>query len=127
MKACYLKMRFAHHPPARPREPLSSQAGIHIKMKVLEIYWSVMPDKFPNWVSLLEDAGYLTGKNQKGWAPGDFKRGGYEHNPAGKDSPSFEAFLEERKPGQPFSYWFGSTDPHRNYETNTGVKNRHEI
>ncbi len=84
--------------------------------------WSVMPDKFPNWVSLLEDAGYLTGKNQKGWAPGDFKRGGYAQNPAGKDYPSFEAFLKEKKPGQPFSYWFGSTDPHRTYERNAGVK-----
>ena len=84
--------------------------------------WSVFPNKFPNWMSILAENGYHTGKNQKGWAPGDFKKGGYEHNPAGKDYASFEAFLEARDPDQPFGFWFGSSDPHRIYETNTGVK-----
>ena len=84
--------------------------------------WSVIPDKFPNWVSLLKEAGYHTGKSRKGWGPGDFVAGGYEHNPAGKDYMDFDAFLKDKKSGQPFSYWFGSQDPHRTYETNTGVK-----
>ncbi|MEM9143484.1 MAG: sulfatase, partial [Bacteroidota bacterium] len=84
--------------------------------------WSVIPDKFPNWVSLLEKAGYHTGKSRKGWAPGNFEAGGYAHNPAGKEYPNFKSFLADRKEGQPFSYWFGSGDPHRVYETNTGAK-----
>ncbi len=84
--------------------------------------WSVIPRKFSNWVYQLEEAGYLTGKSQKGWGPGDFKRGGYEHNPAGKDYYDFAEFIQEREGDQPFCYWFGSTDPHRIYETNTGVK-----
>lgn len=84
--------------------------------------WSIMPDKFPNWVSLLKKAGYHTGKSQKGWAPGDFKRGGYTHNPAGEDYPGIEAFWKAKKADQPFCFWFGSSDPHRVYETNTGVK-----
>lgn len=84
--------------------------------------WSVIPDKFPNWVSLLREAGYHTGKSRKGWGPGDFEAGGYEHNPAGKDYVDFDAFLKDKKSDQPFSYWFGSQDPHRVYETNTGVK-----
>jgi len=84
--------------------------------------WSVIPNKFPNWVSILKEAGYLTGKSRKGWGPGDFERGGYTHNPAGEDYTSFETFLEERKANQPFSFWFGSTDPHRKYERNSGVK-----
>jgi len=84
--------------------------------------WSVIPDKFPNWVSLLKDAGYHSGKSRKGWGPGDFEAGGYEHNPAGKDYPDFDTFLKDKKEGQPFVYWFGSSDPHRTYETNTGVK-----
>lgn len=84
--------------------------------------WSVIPDKFPNWVSMLKEAGYHSGKSRKGWAPGDHKKGGYEHNPAGKDYLDFDTFLKDKKEGQPFVYWFGSQDPHRIYETNTGVK-----
>ena len=84
--------------------------------------WSVIPDKFPNWVSLLTDKGYRSGISRKGWAPGDYKAGGYEDNPAGKDYPDFDAFLAAGDSGHPFTYWFGSQDPHRVYETNSGVK-----
>lgn len=84
--------------------------------------WSVIPDKFPNWVTLLKQQGYHTGKSRKGWGPGDFEAGGYEHNPAGKDYPDLKTFLKNKKKGQPFTFWFGSNDPHRIYETNTGVK-----
>lgn len=84
--------------------------------------WSIFPKKFSNWVSILEESGYHTGKSRKGWGPGDFRKGGYEHNPAGKDYSDFDGFLKERESGQPFFYWFGSNDPHRIYETNTGAK-----
>lgn len=84
--------------------------------------WSVIPDKFPNWVSLLKQSGYHTGKSRKGWGPGDFKSGGYEHNPAGKEYLNFETFLAEKSNDRPFAYWFGSQDPHRTYETNMGLK-----
>ncbi|NNE78016.1 MAG: sulfatase, partial [Pricia sp.] len=84
--------------------------------------WSVFPKTFPNWVSLLRESGYHTGMSRKGWGPGDFKAGGYKHNPAGKEYLDFDTFLKDKKEGQPFVYWFGSQDPHRNYETNTGVK-----
>ncbi len=84
--------------------------------------WSVIPNEYPNWVSLLKQSGYHTGKSRKGWGPGDFESGGYEHNPAGMDYPDFKTFLQDKKKGQPFAYWFGSQDPHRAYEINTGVK-----
>jgi len=84
--------------------------------------WSVFPGKFPNWVSILDAAGYHTGKSRKGWGPGDYQSGGYEDNPAGRDFPDFKSFLSLKKEGQPFVYWFGSQDPHRTYETNAGVR-----
>ncbi|MEO9891915.1 sulfatase [Aurantibacter sp.] len=89
--------------------------------------WSIIPNKFPNWVSMLKNVGYHTGRSRKGWAPGDFKAGGYENNPAGKEYADFDSFLNEKKNGQPFVYWFGSTDPHRKYETNAGVKTGMDI
>lgn len=85
--------------------------------------WSVFPKHLPNWVNILEENGYFTGKERKGWGPGDYEAGGYEHNPAGKDFKTFGAFLEERPDDQPFCYWFGSFDPHRVYEMNAGAKN----
>lgn len=84
--------------------------------------WSIMPNKFPNWVSLLTEAGYFSGKTRKGWAPGDFQRGGYTHNPAGEDYGSFREFFEQKPDGKSFSFWFGSSDPHRVYTPNTGIQ-----
>ncbi|PIB39379.1 sulfatase [Maribacter sp. 4G9] len=84
--------------------------------------WSVIPSKFTNWMRVLESNGYHTGKSRKGWGPGDFEAGGYTHNPAGKDYDNFKAFLEARENNRPFAFWFGSQDPHRDYETNAGVK-----
>lgn len=84
--------------------------------------WSVFPKKFANWVTVLGDNGYYTGKTRKGWGPGDFKAGGYTDNPAGKDFASFEVFFSQKPAGAPFSFWFGSSDPHRDYVPNTGIQ-----
>ncbi|MEL6255812.1 MAG: sulfatase, partial [Bacteroidota bacterium] len=84
--------------------------------------WSVFPGQYPTWVNGLEDAGYRCGKARKGWAPGNFTKGGYEHNPAGEHFNTFKEFYAQKEKDTPFSFWFGSSDPHRRYETNTGVK-----
>jgi hypothetical protein len=70
--------------------------------------------------------------------PGDFTAGGFARNPAGpvyqqyKVKPplqgignidyarNFAAFLEDRKPGQPFCFWVGGQEPHRVYEEGSG-------
>jgi hypothetical protein len=61
------------------------------------------------------------GRQGKGWGPGRVEPGGRTENPAGPEFPSFEAFLEKRRPGQPFVYWFGSSDPHRDYDEGKGA------
>ncbi|WP_373396827.1 hypothetical protein V8V91_19300 [Algoriphagus halophilus] len=45
-----------------------------------------------------------------------------DHNPAGKSFEDFETFLKSKPKDQPFTFWFGSTDPHRTYEPNTGIQ-----
>ena len=98
----------------------------------------VFPAKWPVYPALLEEAGYRVGFTGKGWGPGDFKAGGFKRNPAGpgyqqvKRKPplagmsntdlagNFSAFLAERKPGQPFCFWVGSQEPHREYEEGSG-------
>jgi N-sulfoglucosamine sulfohydrolase len=84
--------------------------------------WSEFPRELVTYTEELERAGYLVGQDQKGWAPGDWRTPGWEHNPAGKRYANIREMLEEKDPGQPFCFWFGSSDPHRVYERNLGVK-----
>lgn len=84
--------------------------------------WSEFPNAHPTYVQILEKAGYFSGATRKGWGPGDHKVTGFENNPAGKSFEDFEAFLAERPEGEPFTFWFGSTDPHREYVANTGIQ-----
>jgi N-sulfoglucosamine sulfohydrolase len=35
---------------------------------------------------------------------------------------NFEAFLDARPEGQPFCFWYGSLEPHRDYEFEAGIK-----
>ncbi|MEQ8704549.1 MAG: GH92 family glycosyl hydrolase [Phaeodactylibacter sp.] len=83
--------------------------------------WSLLPDTFPNYVALLEKAGYTTGKANKGWGPGNEKAGGYPHNPAGPNYDSFTDFLKLVDQDRPFCFWDGSYDPHRVYEPGSGA------
>ncbi|CAH1000649.1 Ulvan-active sulfatase [Neolewinella maritima] len=83
--------------------------------------WSEFPADAVTYTTQLEQAGYLVGHDQKGWGPGDWQRTGWPHNPAGKRYTDFTELLAERTDGQPFCYWFGSQDPHREYLTNLGA------
>lgn len=92
---------------------------------------------YPN---LLATAGYHVGCTGKGWGPGDWKSGGFRHNPAGPEFNRFsqtpalkfvshndvaknlEVFLKHRRPGQPFCFWIGTTEPHRPYERDAGLR-----
>lgn len=84
--------------------------------------WSELKPKFEVYPDLLEKEGYHVGFVKKGWGPGDFKAGGRERNPAGKRYKDFGRFMGERKEGQPFCFWFGSYDPHRPYDWESGSK-----
>lgn len=91
--------------------------------------------KYETFPDRLAQSGYAVGSTGKGWGPGDFKKLGREHNPAGpritakdpsgKLSPyaaAFQKFLQNRPADQPFCFWFGSTDPHRGYQAGSGLK-----
>lgn len=89
--------------------------------------WGTLSKKIPLYTDLLRENGYLVGSMKKGWGPGNYKSGGRKIEPAGKNYENFEAFLEERKEGQPFCFWFGSHDPHRPYEPDIGGKSGIDI
>jgi arylsulfatase A-like enzyme len=81
-----------------------------------------LPAKFPVYPDLLEAAGYHAGFTRKGWSPGVAAPGGRKRNPAGNAYEDFEAFLAQRPAGAPFCFWFGSTDPHRPYQWESGLR-----
>jgi N-sulfoglucosamine sulfohydrolase len=81
-----------------------------------------LPARFDVYPDLLERAGYHVGFTGKGWGPGRFEEGGRPRNPAGPQFASFDEFLAKRREGQPFCFWFGSTDPHRPYESGSGAR-----
>lgn len=102
-------------------------------------HFTIFPKEFKVYPALLEKAGYHVGLTGKGWGPGDYKVSGYKHNPAGKEyqgiklepphrgisavnyAANFEEFLKERKPDQPFCFWYGAYEPHRFYEDGAGL------
>ena len=81
-----------------------------------------LPGKFKVYPDLLEESGYHVGVTRKGWGPGNLEAGGRKRNPAGPSFASFAAFLKSVPGGKPFCFWFGSNDPHRPYDSGTGLK-----
>ncbi|MBT3279048.1 MAG: sulfatase [Phycisphaerales bacterium] len=90
------------------------------------VHGSSIPAELPLYTNLLDKAGYHVGMTGKGWGPGLFKG----DNPAGKEyvpkknnyTAAFRSFLKARKPDQPFCFWYGARQPHRNYKKGSGLK-----
>ncbi len=94
------------------------------------------PKKFKSVVEALGENGYVTGYTGKGWGPGE--TGGrdltgpafnkYKTKPPTKKISSidytanFKAFLDSRDKSKPFFFWYGSKEPHRDYEYKSGAR-----
>jgi len=103
-------------------------------------HYSVFPNEFAVYPSLLEKAGYAVGLTGKGWGPGDYRSTGFTHNPAGHEfqkrtlkppyagignrdyAGNFDDFLAQKPKDSPFCFWMGTTEPHRFYEEGSGVR-----
>jgi len=101
---------------------------------------SSFPAKYAVFPDLLEESGYFVGFTGKGWSPGDYEISGRSRNPAGNSfekfetkppydhinnndyAANFEYFLSQRPKGQPFYFWYGATEPHRDFEYGIGLK-----
>ena len=101
---------------------------------------SSFPAEYIVYPDILEAAGYFVGYTQKGWGPGNWKISGRTRNPAGNEfnehkleSPNtgisrndyttnFKDFLNNRPDGKPFCFWYGASEPHRDFEMGSGLK-----
>lgn len=96
--------------------------------------WGSYPATLLDYQQILRQNGYKVGYTGKGWGPG----AGANGNPAGPaynriksnadpalsavdHAENFRAFLEQRKRGQPFSFWVTPTEPHRPYKPGSGA------
>ncbi len=77
-------------------------------------------ESFPVYTEMLKGAGYQIGRFGKGVWPS--KHTFRNRDSFGERYPSFDEFLKDRAPGQPFCFWYGGQDPHRPYEVGIGQK-----
>lgn len=101
---------------------------------------SLFPRKYEVYQDRLEQAGYFVGYTGKGWGPGNWQDSGRRRNPAGPAFSSkrltapagirdtdyaanFADFLAKRPTDKPFSFWFGSSEPHRSFKKGIGRAN----
>jgi len=103
-------------------------------------HWCYFPPKFKTYAEALIENGYFVGHVRKGWAPGIVKTAdgdgrellGPSFNEHKTEAPTgyisnndyaanFGAFLEAKPMGEPFCFWYGSVEPHRAYEYQSGV------
>jgi N-sulfoglucosamine sulfohydrolase len=104
-------------------------------------HWPYFPLKFKTYPEVLRDNGYHVGVTGKGWAPGRaFTEEGKPRPLVGKRydkeklvpptkyigkndyAGNFEDFLNDKPADRPFCFWYGSTEPHRRYEFQSGIK-----
>ncbi len=126
-----------------------SRAGLltgqhHWMIGAAGTHGSSFPAHYETFVDVLERSGYKVGFTGKGWGPGDWYMGGRTKNPAGVEyneaelkikptegisstdyAENFNIFMDERKEGEPFYFWYGSREPHLRYEE--GPRSKEEL
>ena len=102
---------------------------------------NVFPSKFGSFVELLAGNGYVTGYTGKGWGPGIANdAGGKRRSITGKAwtkrkakpparaisnndyAGNFADFLASAPEGNPWCFWYGTSEPHRSYEDGVGLR-----
>ena len=93
----------------------------HWRLKEGDSLGGSLREDFDVYTELLQKAGYRVGRFGKGVWPS--KHSFRNRDSFGERFRSFDDFLKDRKPGQPFCYWHGGQDPHRPDELGVGAKN----
>jgi len=99
-----------------------------------------IPKELKLFTHILDENGYHVGYTGKGWAPGSWDYLGLKKEPLIKAynsqlekeiaygidrrdyTANFKDFLKNRPNNSPFFFWFGSTEPHREYQYGVGAK-----
>ncbi len=104
-------------------------------------HMAVFPPKFKSWPEVLMDQGWHMGITGKGWGPGiangstgkprlitgkPFNKRTAQPATSGIGNNDYAAnftdFLDAAPAGKPWCFWYGSLEPHRDYEYQSGVR-----
>jgi len=104
-------------------------------------HWPYFPQKFKTYAESLAEHGYYVGCTAKGWGPGvaldslgqPRQLTGIPFNQKRLKPPAefinsidyaenFRIFLDSIPENTPFCFWYGSTEPHRAYEWQAGIR-----
>ena len=109
---------FISSPSCTPSRNAILTGQYHWRLKEGGNLWSNYPEGFPTYVQALKEAGYFVGSYRKAFGPGS----DHGKEVAGKKFQGLDQFLKERPKDQPFCFWFGTSDPHRSYKWQSGLR-----
>jgi len=92
----------------------------HWRLEESASLWSTLRWDYRVYPELLARAGYHVGLQGKGWARAS-RAGWADREPRRPGVREPRGFPRRPSQGRPFCYWFGSLDPHREYEEGTGA------
>ncbi|MFK8112167.1 MAG: sulfatase [Rubripirellula sp.] len=92
----------------------------HWRLKEGDSLGGSLRQEYEVYTEMLQSAGYRIGRFGKGVWPS--KHRFRKRDSFGERFRSFDAFIQDRKAGQPFCYWHGGQDPHRPYELGVGKR-----
>lgn len=111
------------------------------QLKAAANHWCFFPPEFKTWCEVLVEHGWRVGHTQKGWAPGiALDENGQPRQLTGKAwnrhhtkpptkgisnndyAANFEDFLDAAPEGEPWAFWYGAGEPHRDYEFGSSIK-----
>ena len=153
----YFTNCFAGSPGSAPSRSSLVTGRYHWQNEQSGQHASSWMNKHVPFVDLLEDNGYLTGFTGKGVGPFEYAKNKMDslwrkENAAGKGFNSFQYkrgekgdernagaiggnnyfanfrdFMKKRNPGEPFYFWYGATEPHRDYEKDSWKRNKKDL
>ena len=115
------KNAFVSTPSCTPSRLSVLTGQHHWRLKEGTSLGGSLREEFDVYTELLQKSGYRIGRTGKGVWPS--KHTFRQRDSFGEKYKSFEQFLADRKPGQPFCYWHGGRDPHRPYDFGIGKRN----